>query len=404
MSAIDYHDILRQADAVFPSDLDHAASIEQQQDREQMVTLEDDHIDGQHLRSQDMEGEEEFVVMEDQHHMDHSQEVQNIQEQVMEHQTLQSHQQQEDLHGQSQNHVQTQSPTGPSTSGRIKGLTAAEKKERQRAQNRKAAEKSRNKKKGEQMALELSVANMQEENQRLRAKLQTLLASRPPDSPVEPASSSVDPLLSSSSTSIIPATVTGTGIDYMYIAKLQNELTSAKAILFERCLEHSRLKKGSQDFVEDPQRSLKIDMVSNLTKVVGLQAEMAGLQTVLGHLNIEKDGLEQQREKVEKEVNGNKAVRDAIAVARRIAEQENAQRALQAQNVERAASVPHMPLENEHQSALPESTQQTPEGDDGNRDGAGVDKALLDIRGWIDAAVKGWDQNLPESQEKEGSS
>lgn len=150
MSAIDYHDILRQADAVFPSDLDHAASIEQQQDREQMVTLEDDHIDGQHLCSQDMEGEEEFVVMEDQHHMDHSQEVQHIQEQVMEHQTLQSHQQQEDSHGQSQNHVQTQSPTGPSTSDRIKGLTAAEKKERQRAQNRKAAEKSRNKKKGEQ--------------------------------------------------------------------------------------------------------------------------------------------------------------------------------------------------------------------------------------------------------------
>lgn len=150
MSAIDYHDILRQADAVFPSDLDHAASTEQQQDREQMVTLEDDHIDGQHLCSQDMEGEEEFVVMEDQHHMDHSQEVQHIQEQVMEHQTLQSHQQQEDSHGQSQNHVQTQSPTGPSTSGRIKGLTAAEKKERQRAQNRKAAEKSRNKKKGEQ--------------------------------------------------------------------------------------------------------------------------------------------------------------------------------------------------------------------------------------------------------------
>lgn len=242
------------------------------------------------------------------------------------------------------------------------------------------------------MALELSVANMQEENQRLRAKLQTLLASRPPDSPVEPPSSSVDPLLSSSSTSIVPAPVTGTGIDYMYIAKLQNELTSAKTILFERCLEHSRLKKSSQDFVEDPQRSLKLDMVSNLTKVVGLQAEMAGLQTVLGHLNIEKDGLEQQREKVEKEVNGNKVVRDAIAVARRIAEQENAQRALQAQNVERAVSVPHMPLENEHQSALPESTQQTPEGDDGNRDGAGVDKALLDIRGWIDAAVKGWDQ------------
>lgn len=242
------------------------------------------------------------------------------------------------------------------------------------------------------MALELSVANMQEENQRLRAKLQTLLASRPPDSPAEPPSSSVDPLLSSSSTSIVPAPVTGTGIDYMYIAKLQNELTSAKTILFERCQEHSRLKKGSQDFVEDPQRSLKLDMVSNLTKVVGLQAEMAGLQTVLGHLNIEKDGLEQQREKVEKELNGNKVVRDAIADARRIREQENAQRALQAQSVERAASVPHMPLENEHQSALPESTQQTPEGDDGNRDGAGVDKALLDIRGWIDAAVKGWDQ------------
>lgn len=242
------------------------------------------------------------------------------------------------------------------------------------------------------MALELSVANMQEENQRLRAKLQSLLASRPPDSPVEPTSSSVDPLLSSSSTSLVPAPVTGTGIDYMYIAKLQNELTNAKTILFERCLEHSRLKKGSQGFVEDPQRSLKLDMVSNLTKVVGLQAEMAGLQTVLGHLYIEKDGLEQQREKVEKEVNGNKVVRDAIAVARRIAEQENAQRALQAQNVERAASVPHLPLDNEHQSALPESTQQTPEADDGNRDGAGVDKALLDIRGWIDAAVKGWDQ------------
>lgn len=242
------------------------------------------------------------------------------------------------------------------------------------------------------MALEISVANMQEENQRLRARLQTLLASRPSDSPVEPTSSSIDPILSSSSTSVVPAPVTGTGIDYMYIAKLQNELTSAKTILFERCLELSRLKEGSEDCVEDPQRSLKLDMVSNLTKVVGLQAEMAGLQTVLNHLNTEKDGLEQQRERIEKEVNGNKVVKDAIAVARRITEQENAERVTQAQIVERAASVPNLPLADEHQSAPPESTQQTPEGDDGDREGAGVDKALLDIRGWIDAAVKGWDQ------------
>ncbi|OXM80407.1 hypothetical protein C364_02033 [Cryptococcus neoformans Bt63] len=403
MSAIDYHDILRQADAAFPSDLDHAASIEQQEDREQIVTLENDHIDEQHIHSQGMEGEDEFVVMEDHHHMDHSQEVQHIQEQVMEQQTLQSHQQQQESQAQG-NHVQAQSQPGPSTTGRIKGLTAAEKKERQRAQNRKAAEKSRNKKKGEQMALELSVANMQEENQRLRARLQTLLAARPSQFPAEPASSSIDPILSSSSTSVVPAPVTGTGIDYMYIAKLQSELTSAKTILFERCLELSRLKRSNQDYVEDPQRSLKLDMVSNLTKVIGLQAEMAGLQTVLGHLNAEKDGLEQQRERVEKEVNGNKVVKDAIAVARHTAEQENAQRALQAQNVERAASVPNLPLADEHQSALPESTQQIPEGDDVNREGAGVDKALLDIRGWIDAAVKGWDQSLPESQAKEGSS
>ncbi|OCF45180.1 hypothetical protein I317_00983 [Kwoniella heveanensis CBS 569] len=198
-----------------------------------------------------------------------------------------------------------------------RGTNWTDKKERQKAQNRKAAEKSRSKKRGQQMALEIKVANMQDENAQLRARLAELQASRqsagadesasaqvttstpgpgPSGSPTShthaiPAvtpSAALDPALSSAELDLaapseagpsrssvphrtisLPAesrTYSGNGIDYAYITKLQVELTNAKTVLLERSVELSKLgmqglnAEGDQHQHQDQDQAGDLDM------------------------------------------------------------------------------------------------------------------------------------------------
>ncbi|WWD22465.1 hypothetical protein CI109_106958 [Kwoniella shandongensis] len=321
-------------------------------------------------------------------------------------------------------------------------LTAAEKKERQKAQNRKAAERSRNKRRGELMALELNVANMQDENQRLRERLSALMASKqsgtssggPSSIPLHDEVPLLDPLLSSSapgpSTSPAPpAPLTGSGIDYNYVSKLINELIQAKTTVLLRSLELSRLKAGSQpteggeEEVPENVKDLRTDLLGHHGKLVGLKAELESLKSMVEHLKGEKEGLAMQREKVLKELEGRRAVRDAVAVAEgqaqegqggqpnEVTEEESTQsRHDEVEHAEQTEeSVPaEGGADDNAQTGQDESLRNEEDeghgedGVDGHGRGAGVDKALLDIRGWIDAAVQDWDQNLPIPPAKEG--
>ncbi|WVO18374.1 hypothetical protein L204_106089 [Cryptococcus depauperatus] len=334
MSSADYNHILDQVEAAFSSSVEHSNQHEkgQSQDMHQDETDED---------------EEEFVIMTEQ---DLEQEVQNHGQQRVPGDNKEAHAEQvereDTTHGEERTemeqsleedeaHINPQArlnsepksqlqatlhsqlvaqipDAGPPVSGRAKGLTAEEKKERQRAQNRKAAEKSRNKRKNEQMTLELNVANMQEENSRLRERIQSLLSSQTSNLPVDPIPP-VDPVHSPPPPSTATLAMTGTGVDYMYISKLQHELTNAKTMLLERSMALKKLKTGREP-VMDEHHGLKVDVLSNMTKVAGLQAEVAGLQTVLAHLCTEKEELENQKQRVSKELENKRAVRDVVTV------------------------------------------------------------------------------------------
>ncbi|WVR03521.1 hypothetical protein IAU60_000513 [Kwoniella sp. DSM 27419] len=285
--------------------------------------------------------------------------------------------------------------------------TWTDKKDRQKAQNRKAAEKSRQKKRGEQMAMEVRVAEMQEENARLRARLSTLLAARSPraTSPVALAEPIIDPFISHA---MVPSatnqTVSGSGIDYAYISKLQTELTNVKSTLLDRTLELARVK-GQPVAVSEEVDHLRREILGSTGKLVGVQAEESSLRTLLQHLRAETQSLIQQRERVAQELRRQRSGQSASpAVAAE--QQEQGTVAVEDQSHGYATESRHDSeigaIEEEHsRPSIPDQ----PEGQEdeamgiehdstGGR-GGHEDKALLDIGGWIDAAVKDWDQGLP---------
>ncbi|KAK8845512.1 hypothetical protein IAR55_006227 [Kwoniella newhampshirensis] len=317
-------------------------------------------------------------------------------------------------------------------------LTAAEKKERQKAQNRKAAERSRNKRRGELMALELNVANMQDENQRLRARLSSLLNSRQPSGPSSMAlqdETGLDHLLTSSgpagpSTSPAPpAQIVGSGIDHNYVSKLINELVQAKTTVLMRSLELSSLKDGQDQEQQQQQegddssvenvKEMRKDLLGSHGKLIGLRAELESLKSMVEHLKSEQEGLGVQRARVLKELEGRRAVRDAVASAegeRTGAEEqeggaEDAVAAVTAEEIgnpdpatEEAPSEGRDGPDTGHGGARQNGEEQVQgeEEEEGHSRGAGVDKALLDIRGWIDQAVKDWDRE-PAQVPNEGA-
>ncbi|ODN76131.1 hypothetical protein L202_06059 [Cryptococcus amylolentus CBS 6039] len=382
--SIDYHDILRQADDAFPSLDAHV------HDAAQLVHAADQHEQQHAHLSQHHEhvGElgangAEYGMDIDQHPLDAGQHEQRQLQQAQAAVQQQTEQRQPSPVRQPSQHELPVQPQAGTSTQKSKGLTAEEKKERQRLQNRRAAEKSRNKKKNEQMALEQNVAGMQEENQRLRARLQSLIAARPSDAPVEPTH--VDQL--ASPVPAPPATVIGTGIDYVYLSKLHNELANSKGSLLEKSADLSRMTAGDGGPSNDEHRPLRLELIANLTKLAALRSEMAGLENVMAHVVQEKQNMQVERVKVERELAGRRVARERSAVAQQAVQDDpNIDLSLHQADPEGAA-VDH--------EATGVQNEQADEGDDG-QPAEGGDRALLDIRGWIDAAVKDWHQDDPD--------
>ncbi|ODO02089.1 hypothetical protein L198_02820 [Cryptococcus wingfieldii CBS 7118] len=382
--SIDYHDILRQADDAFPSLDAHVHDTAQlahvvDQHEQQHAHLSQHHEDVGELGANGAE----YGMDIDQHPLDAGQHEQRQLEQAQAAVQQQTEQRQPSPVRQPSQHELPVQPQAGTSTQKSKGLTAEEKKERQRLQNRRAAEKSRNKKKNEQMALEQNVAGMQEENQRLRARLQSLIAARPSDASVEPTH--VDQL--ASPVPAPPATVIGTGIDYVYLSKLHNELANSKGSLLEKSADLSRMTAGDDGPLNDEHRPLRLELIANLTKLAALRSEMAGLENVMTHVVQEKQNMQVERAKVERELAGRRVARERSAVAQQAVQDDpNIDPSLHQADPEGAA-VAH--------EATGVQDEQADEGDDG-QPAEGGDRALLDIRGWIDAAVKDWHQDDPD--------
>ncbi|RSH81517.1 hypothetical protein EHS25_006874 [Saitozyma podzolica] len=179
-------------------------------------------------------------------------------------------------------------------------LTDEEKKARVRSSNRKAAEKSRNKKRREQNVLEDAVNATREENERLRQRIAALSAARNGGAQVDTANAQ------EASPAVSPPQETP-GIDFTYLGKLQAEISSAKTQLLDKQLELNRLKAGDAAAVPYAEiEVLRHVLLSHHGKLATLQAEASSLQAVIEHVQRERTELAAQRESLAKEVEARK--------------------------------------------------------------------------------------------------
>lgn len=200
--------------------------------------------------------------------------------------------------------------------------------------------------------LEDSVNATREENERLRQRIAAISAARNGGAQVDTANAQA------TSPALSPLQETP-GIDFTYLGKLQAEISSAKTQLLDKQLELSRLKAG--DTAPVPYAEVEVlrhVLLSHHGKLATLQAEAASLQAVIEHVQRERTELAGQRELVAKEVEARKGAGGATGVEAGV-------------EMEEAVGI-------------------VDEGVDARAGGA--DRTLMDITGWVDAAVKSWEQ------------
>lgn len=176
----------------------------------------------------------------------------------------------------------------------------------------------------------MTVNNIQDENQRLRTRLSSLLASKSEDAPQVP-------------TDVEAAGHSNPGgIDYANLAKLQSELASAKATLLEREMELARVQGEEPTGDNDDVRRL---LLTHATSLQTAQSEVKVLHSAISHIRMERDNLARQRDILTREVEARRSLQDAT------------------------------------NGSPPTSATAT-----------GVERALLELRGLVDNTIKSWEQ------------
>ncbi|KAK6905328.1 hypothetical protein I204_05278 [Kwoniella mangroviensis CBS 8886] len=336
-------------------------------------------------------------------------------------------------------------PDEPKGSGRgqghgpmsLKGMSEENKKQRQRLQNKLAAERSRNKRKGDQMNLEKQVDSLRNENAQLRARLTQLSSnSKSPEFNIptiisDPTPSQYSPIPTTSSMTTTTV-LNGTGIDYNYISKLTNELNQSKMTLLERKLKLLNIQDGTYssptssseqkdkdkegDVGEgtvneiDPIKESRKELINKYSKLQSIKAEEKSLNTLIAHIKNEIENLIKQRNVVEEKLNEKRSKgsgdndinmgngdqdQDQVAVTQ---EQQQQQQSVEdpstsignhtilvedSQQPQQQDQIAEEQNQNRNQEAEDQDQDQDQMHENGNLD---------DIRGWIDAAVKDWDQ------------
>lgn len=201
--------------------------------------------------------------------------------------------------------------------------------------------------------LEDAVNATREENERLRQRIAALSAARNGGAQVDTANAQ------ETSPAVSPPQETP-GIDFTYLGKLQAEISSAKTQLLDKQLELNRIKAG--DAAPVPYAEIEVlrhVLLSHHGKLATLQAEATSLQAVIEHVQRERTELAGQRELLAKEVEARKGASGVTGLEAGV------------ETAEEAVGV-------------------VDEGADARAGGA--DRTLMDITGWVDAAVKSWEQ------------
>lgn len=291
----------------------------------------------------------------------------------------------------------TAGPGGPGEGGRE--LSEQERRARQREANRKAAERSRGKKNEELNNLERTVSKIQEENAKLRAQLEMLLdaagapaaqtatggatetsSSTPgPSTDVMAVDSNQDahPTLSSAATAGVtsnsdeqrpdlsappPLALGADGLDLEVLGSLAAEVRSLKAQLA------AKRAQMAADAASGAPSTADVDNADVAT-------ERAALSALIDHLRESRDAADMERQVLEREI----AERRAISKALSTRAQAQAQTPEQ-QGEEGAAEA------ESNKDVLREIEEEIRR----NRQGAGVERALVEVRSWIDEAIKDW--------------
>lgn len=174
----------------------------------------------------------------------------------------------------------------------------------------------------------MTVNNIQDENNRLRARLSALLASKSAEQQPSTGDSEL---------------VAGTPVDYTHLGKLQAELASAKSTLMDREMELTRIQGGGDEDVE----RLRRDVAQQNVALQSTQAEVKTLHSLIKQLRTERDSLARQKDVLAREIEARRILRD--------------------------------------------SSEETPSLSTNAR-AAGVERALLELRGLIDGVIRSWDQ------------
>ena len=150
--------------------------------------------------------------------------------------------------------------------------------------------------------LEVGVAQLSEENARLRARLAELVATRsnviPPDLSIPPNPPSTKPL--------------DAGVDYNYLSKIQTEIHAAKVLLLEREIQVAKLRLddpslGSED---EDLNTARTGLLRQFTKHLYLQAEAGALETMINQVRTEKEEISRQADVIRRDIEHRKAFSD----------------------------------------------------------------------------------------------
>jgi hypothetical protein len=183
------------------------------------------------------------------------------------------------------------------------------------------------------------VQNIQDENHRLRAQLQSLLASANPNQAAEPT-----PDASASAGTNDPL-----GLDYDTLSNLQAELSILE----------SKIRAASQ------QPSAELAALHQTLHERTLQADT--LRDLIVHLGTTRESVHTEKEILERELEG----RRILGKAREIVVDAGGGGAPDDERFDGLLGVP---------------------GGLGGGRAVGVERALLEVRGWLDDAVRNWNQ------------
>jgi len=219
-----------------------------------------------------------------------------------------------------------------------------------------------------------------EENARLRARLADLQANQANHVPV-----AADPSTSNPAQTTLPDQL---GVDYTYLGKIQSELIISKTKLYERELELLKLRGK---VLSSEQEEMRAKVLNHHTTVFGLQAEVTSLEGMANALKKERDEAMRQAEELAREVETRKTMRGVAEHVAQVHQEERQEQAGQAGGEADQTSQSAQAVQLDADLRPASAPLRTGGIGVGSGVGVGVvDKTLMDIGGWVDAAVRDW--------------